>query len=73
MGYVLPINVRPALPLPADGWIDAPITDAEWDAMTPAERAFIKEGTDAIERGEIITDAEMQIFFDKLLADLAKR
>lgn len=67
------MNVRPALPLPDDGWIDEPITDAEWDAMSPAERAFIKEGTDAIDRGEVVSDAEMQIFFEKLLADLARK
>jgi hypothetical protein len=67
------MNVRPALPLSDDVWIDEPITDAEWDAMTPAERAFIKEGTDAIDRGEVVSDAEMQIFFEKLLADLARR
>jgi hypothetical protein len=67
------MNVRPALPLPADGWIDEPITDAEWDTMDPAERAFIQKGFDEIDRGAFVTDAEMQVFFEKLLDDLAKR
>ncbi|MBC7520292.1 MAG: hypothetical protein H7268_04260 [Sandarakinorhabdus sp.] len=67
------MNVRPAPPLPDDGVIDVAITDAEWAAMSPAERAFIQVGVDELDRGEFVTDAEMQVFFEKLLDDLAKQ
>jgi hypothetical protein len=67
------MNVRPALPLPDDGVIDAAITDAEWAAMSPEQRAFIQVGFDELDRGAFVTDDEMQVFFAKLLDDLAKR
>ena len=67
------MNVRPALPLPADVWIDEPITDAEWDAMTPEERAFIKVGFDEIDRGEFITHAEMKRKFQRMREKYANK
>jgi predicted transcriptional regulator len=60
------MNVRPALPPSDDVWIDEPITDAEWDAMTPAERAFIKQGFDEIDRGAFIPHAEMKREFQRM-------
>ena len=66
MGYWEGMNVRPALPVPDETIIDVPITEADWAAMSAEERAFIQVGFDEIDRGEFVTDAEMQVFFEKL-------
>ena len=62
-----------ALPMTEVDIVDEPITDADWATMSDAERAFIQAGIDAIDRGEIITQQDMERHFDSLLADIAKR
>ena len=60
------MNVRATLPLPADGWIDEPITDADWAAMSAEERAFLQEGIDELDRGEFVPHAEMKREFQRM-------
>jgi toxin ParE1/3/4 len=66
MGYHHFMNVRPAPPLPADAVIDEPITDAGWNAMSVAERAFLQQGIDALDRGEFISHDEMKREFQRM-------
>ncbi len=65
------MNIRPVPPVIEPDCIDDPITDADWAAMGPAERAFLQEGIDAVDRGEFITHEEMKQEFQRMRDRLA--
>jgi hypothetical protein len=57
----------------ADPDLGAPISAAEWAGISDAERAFLQQGLDAADRGDLIEEAAMARHFDRLLADIATR
>lgn len=67
------MSTRPAPPPTEADFIDEPITDADWAAMSPEERAFLQEGIDALDRGEFITHDEMKLEFQRMRDRLADR
>ena len=50
-----------------DDFIDEPITDADWAAMSDEERAFIQEGLDAADRGDLVPHEEVMAFLQAQL------
>ncbi len=61
------MDAHPAPAVDDDEIIGYEITDNGWTAMTAArERAFIQEGIDSIESGDVIPD-------EQVMADLRQR
>lgn len=67
MGYPWVMSTRPAPDVELDPAIfGVPITDADWAAMSDAERAFIQVGIDELDRGEFVTHEEMKREFRRM-------
>lgn len=50
-----------------------PITNADWAAMSDAERTAIEVGIAELDRGEFVTQDEMKLYFAELLERIAAR
>ena len=69
---LLAMNIRPAPPVIEPDYIDEPITDADWAAMTAGQRALIQEAIDEVDRGEFITHEQMNLEFQRLREKYAR-
>lgn len=74
MGYAQTMSTRPAPEAELDPEIfGVSITDADWAAMSDAERAFIQVGIDELDRGEFVTHEEMKREFKRMREKYAIR
>lgn len=77
--YASPMDARRAPdldrspPLADSDFVDEPITDADWAAMSDAERAFIQEGLDAADRGDLMPHDEVMTYLHRLRDEFAAK
>ena len=66
------MNIRSASPVAQPDFIDEAVTDADWAAMSPGQRALIQESLDELGRGEFYTQEEMKQEFQRLREKYAR-
>ncbi|PZN97565.1 MAG: hypothetical protein DCF31_00155 [Alphaproteobacteria bacterium] len=62
----------PAPPVTEPDFIDEPVTDADWAAMSPGQRALIQEALDELDKGEHVSHDEMKREFQRLREKYAR-